>query len=31
LRKAVFKNGKYEDYLLMSILQEEYINSLNKQ
>ena len=24
MRKAVFKNGKYEDYLLMSILREEY-------
>lgn len=31
LSKAVFKNGRYEDYLLMSMLQEEYINSQNKQ
>jgi RimJ/RimL family protein N-acetyltransferase len=26
-RKAVYKNGKYEDYIMMSILQEEYNDS----
>lgn len=29
MRQAIFKDGKYEDYFLMSILQEEYNNSLN--
>lgn len=24
-RKAIFKNGKYEDYIMMSILKEEYV------
>jgi len=29
MRQAIFKDGKYEDYFLMSILQEDYNNSLN--
>jgi RimJ/RimL family protein N-acetyltransferase len=29
VRQAIFKDGKYEDYFLMSILREEYNNSLN--
>lgn len=29
-RKAIYKNGKYLDYLSMSILQNEYVNFFNQ-
>lgn len=30
-RKAVFRNGRYLDYIMMSILKEEYINNITKK
>ena len=30
LRKACFKNGQYEDLVVMSIIEDEFISMLNK-